>query len=1274
MIDIALQLIEYSITAVGEIRRSVRNSSTNQGVLDELQHRLRRIKRTFRTYCTGRTVTSTLHRDTARTIESDFRKIERELHATAARARRRRARGMAIIFANGLAEELAGVNNRLSTVDSRLIVLAGFIEQRADVTAIRSEVKAVFEQLQPQADAGEQSAARIVHILQSFCAEMLRVQNGQNTVNGQHAVQSEHGDTTYYHSNTLPPPQTPLHVTPLNVIYEVPHGYVQQIAHGSPAPTRVTSPSPAHVQPTLGPYNVPVQSSMHSPLPSRIQSTPTTPQFQLSASVQDAHGKTSTTPHYSAPSTPQIHAYTMSDVTQEQGQNTPLIQKIGSPPFSLVTSDGTPAHTASVHSGTFASAQNEDQATEDMVRSVYDAGLSANQEAAVMDALLYAHSAWAVRPGRLRLEQELRPGQWFPSHIELGHGAFSTVYAGTMTLDDGYVVPVAVKALKGRPPRMRFVREMNAMWHNRHSAIIRTYGGIWLHDMGTDTQNTQYPAVGLSSPLIVLERMTLSLADFIGNATLADPMTQFVILDAVASALRFLHARGIVHRDVKPGNVLLRVDDNGKLKEAKLADFGAAYGTDVNNPASFAGTLEYMPPEVRANPGSVPNSAWDVWGFGLLIKAVTVQGPGPKTLDSIPDPMLRRIAKDCSSEDWRLRISMDKVWHMLRSIERKPKRARRNQTIPTTRRSSSVPRLRPTDHSNSSVFRSCGPESSVDSSGARLLSVLLDYRWLSQRMSGFYLAPSSWLSRQQCEDIFSTHALRSLKVLSTAAREAWGLYAANGREYYYQMASRLAKSASKDRTVAAYLSALFTITPHPIAVPIGQHWAPPGVGPELEIETPGPITAACTVGDFIVTGHADGAVRTWDANNGMEVAEVSAQYNRHSGSVVAIVALSTNSIASACTTGVIRLRGLHSGVTTKVIRASDIAALAASVDGQILYAGFTDGSLLSWYCNSGNPACPPIRAHAAKVTVATVSNDGRFLLTGSADGAVGVWATRNGMLQSEFWLNSGAHVVAGAFHGTANPLITVVCKDGYVMEHPKGVRRRVLFPGVQAADISPTTGSVAGGMASGIVRPGNGRHAGVVSAVLWTSDGRLVSCGEDGALKVYGTQASSKSYPPVHGQPGVAVRSLRVYGRFVASIADDAVLRIWDERSLAAVCAMPLPDGVRSHVQFVDHSVLRIGRRLAHIEHNGSSGRLLYFSDRDAREFEHRGRENRSQDHNQGSFVYCKGRGVYDRETNGRLATLPAAVDEDAWVFVEADLTLYAGLHDGGIYKLQIDR
>ena len=95
------------------------------------------------------------------------------------------------------------------------------------------------------------------------------------------------------------------------------------------------------------------------------------------------------------------------------------------------------------------------------------------------------------------------------------------------------------------------------------------------------------------------------------------------IAAGVAAGLDALHDAGIVHRDVKPANVLLDADG-----AARLTDFGLAKGADysaLTQPGQMVGTIDYLAPEVIR--GDEPTAASDIYAFGCLVYACVAGGP-----------------------------------------------------------------------------------------------------------------------------------------------------------------------------------------------------------------------------------------------------------------------------------------------------------------------------------------------------------------------------------------------------------------------------------------------------------------------------------------------------------------------------------------------------------------------------------------------------------------------------------------------------------------------
>nr|WP_154922384.1 serine/threonine-protein kinase [Microbacterium testaceum] len=118
------------------------------------------------------------------------------------------------------------------------------------------------------------------------------------------------------------------------------------------------------------------------------------------------------------------------------------------------------------------------------------------------------------------------------------------------------------------------------------------------------------------------------------------------ILADLAGALAVVHDAGIVHRDVKPSNVLLRpLHGAPRDAEAVLADFGVAHlidATRLTTPGTVIGTAAYLAPEqVR---GEAPQAASDIYALGLLaIEALTRLHPFGT--GSLQETLLARLAR-----------------------------------------------------------------------------------------------------------------------------------------------------------------------------------------------------------------------------------------------------------------------------------------------------------------------------------------------------------------------------------------------------------------------------------------------------------------------------------------------------------------------------------------------------------------------------------------------------------------------------------------------------
>ncbi|MCU0234968.1 MAG: protein kinase [Thermoanaerobaculales bacterium] len=183
----------------------------------------------------------------------------------------------------------------------------------------------------------------------------------------------------------------------------------------------------------------------------------------------------------------------------------------------------------------------------------------------------------------------------------LGEGGSGTVYAA---LDTAIGQKVALKVLRPEladdPNRERLRREVRAA-RPGHPNIVTVFD---LHEHDGLLFLSMELVAGRSLREYLNERGTL-------------PVDEVTTIGArLAEALAHLHGRGLVHRDVKPGNVLLGTDGSVKLCDLGLAR-PLARGVTITDGAAMVGTPAYMAPEQAT--AAEPQAASDVYALGLSL-------------------------------------------------------------------------------------------------------------------------------------------------------------------------------------------------------------------------------------------------------------------------------------------------------------------------------------------------------------------------------------------------------------------------------------------------------------------------------------------------------------------------------------------------------------------------------------------------------------------------------------------------------------------------------
>jgi eukaryotic-like serine/threonine-protein kinase len=259
----------------------------------------------------------------------------------------------------------------------------------------------------------------------------------------------------------------------------------------------------------------------------------------------------------------------------------------------------------------------------------------------------------------------MRLTERFVLEREIGSGGMSTVFLGR---DEVLERPVAVKLLKPEYAETdigaRFRREGRTAARLSHPNIVQVY------DAGEGTYE------GRETSYIVME--------YVPGGDLKDLMdrkgalsgAELARLSEASAGLAHAHDRGVIHRDIKPHNILL--DENGRLK---LSDFGVARALDASQATrtgAYLGTALYSPPEQLRGDRVTPKS--DVYSLGVtLYHAATGEPPftgapieiasqhvskeptPPREVNDAVSPSMEALILDCMNKDPDARPTADEV-------------------------------------------------------------------------------------------------------------------------------------------------------------------------------------------------------------------------------------------------------------------------------------------------------------------------------------------------------------------------------------------------------------------------------------------------------------------------------------------------------------------------------------------------------------------------------------------------------------------------------------
>ncbi len=590
------------------------------------------------------------------------------------------------------------------------------------------------------------------------------------------------------------------------------------------------------------------------------------------------------------------------------------------------------------------------------------------------------------------------------------------------------------------------------------------------------------------------------------------------LIDA-CNAVAYAHSRGVVHRDLKPDNIMLGrfgetlVVDWGLAKSIASSDLAATTGPDSPDPAGRAlddsssltrpgsalGTPQYMSPEQAAGDLERVGPVSDVYSLGATLYCLLV-GHGPFHTGDVAD-VLQRVRRGIFPSPRRLRRSIDPALEAacLKAMSVNPEDRHTTPTALAEEIEAWLADVRyraEQERALGDVKRSLA-RLAIERAGRLFERGMIGegMLWLARALEN--VPPDSpELDRAVRAGLGGWHAGARLVERTLTHRDAVHALA-------FSPDGRRIATACADRRARLWDVATGSM----LASPMNHEGAVRAV-------------AFSPAGRLAATAGDDGALRLWDAMTGASVG----QAGRHGAPVSALCFSPDGSrVATASRAGI---SGLWDGATGRPVgeaaswpgeSGATILTVAFDPDGTRLAVAGDDGTVCVWDAAAGTRIGESLR-HECAVHALAFSPDGRTLLGGCRDGLARLWDAGDGTLLMELTHGDGAEVGCVAFSPDGRSIASAG-SDGTAR----------LWDGATGRPIGEPMA-----------------HRGPVDRLAFHPEGTIVAtAGRDGMARLWDAGTALPIGPPLEHRGAVHALSFSPDGRRLATASADAMARCW---------------------------------------------------------------------------------------------------------------------------------